>query len=550
MIENIAELVKNKKVEGITDIKDESSREGIRVVINVKKNENASVILNRLYKYTQMQVSFGIIMLALDEKNQPVVFNIRDMLLSFISHRRIVVTRRCIYELNKFQNRAHILLGLIKALDNIDEVITLIRNSSEAKVAKQSLMQKFDLSEEQSKSILEMRLQRLTALERNKIDNELKELQIKVKELKEILNDIHKVHQIIIEELKYIKKKYNDKRRTRILDSTNYIEDEDLISEESMIVTLTREGYIKRISSDQYKTQKRGGKGLIGIKTKAEDYVEHIFNASTLTQILLFTNKGRVYWVKVYQLPLGRRETKGKSIANLLSLAKDERIQAVLPVESFQGDRYIVMITSKGIIKKTSLQSFSKPRIAGIIAIKMDYDDKVISVDLCDNEKEIFSVTKKGMCICFKAKDIRGMGRNTRGVKAIKLKDGDNIVGMKVFSREEEKNKKGAFLIITERGYGKRVFAKDYKIQNRSGTGVITQKITDRVGSVVGVQLVWDHSEVLLTTAQGQVIRMKCKDISIISKNTQGVRLITLKDSTEKVKTLSIVKDNDMVFSE
>ena len=549
MIESIAELVKNKKIEGITDIKDESSREGIRVVINVKRNENASVILNRLYKYTQMQVSFGIIMLALDDKNQPIIFNIKDMLMAFINHRRIVVTRRCIYELNKSESRAHILFGLIKALTNIDEVVQLIRNSSEAKVAQQSLMEKFGLSEIQSKSILEMRLQRLTALESNKIDNELKELHLKIKELKETLDDVRKIHQIIIDELTYIRENYNDKRRTEILDSETQIEDEDLISKESMVVTLTREGYIKRIPSDQYKTQKRGGKGLIGIKTKEEDYVEHIFNATTLTQILLFTSTGRVYWLKVYQLPLGRRETKGRSIANLLSLAKEERIQAILPVASFEGDQHIVMITSKGIIKKTPLKSFSRPRTAGIIAIKMDYDDKAISADICDNQKEIFSVTKKGMCICFKATDVRSMGRNARGVKAVKLRDGDSIVGMEVFSREEEKNKKGTFLIITERGFGKRVFVEDYNTQSRSGIGVITQKITDKVGKVVGVQLVWDHTEVLLTTAQGQVIRMKCGDISIISKNTQGVRLITLRGMKERVKSLSIVKDNDMVLS-
>ena len=550
MIESIAELVKNKKIEGIADIKDESSREGIRVVISLKKNENASVILNRLYKYTQMQVSFGIIMLALDDKNQPIIFNIKSMLESFIRHRRTVVTRRCIYELNKSQERAHILLGLIKALNSIDEIIQIIKKSPEVKVAQQSLMEEFNLSEKQSKSILEMRLQRLTALERNKIENELKELQVRIEQLKETLNSVHKIHQIIIDELKYIKENYNDERRTKILNSTNPIEDEDLISEESMVVTLTQQGYIKRIPSDQYKTQKRGGKGLIGIKTKEKDYVEHVFNASTLTQILFFTNKGRVYWLKVYQLPLGRRETKGKSIANLLSFSENEKIQAVLPVESFRKDQYIVMITSKGIIKKTSLQFFSKPRTAGIIAIKMDEDDKLISADLCEDKQEIFTVTKKGMCICFRATDVRSMGRNTRGVKAIKLKNEDNIVGMEVFSREEEETKKGTFLLITERGYGKRVFIQDYKNQNRSGTGVITQKITHRVGSVVGVQLVWDHSEVLLTTAQGQVIRMKCKDISIISKNTQGVRLITLKDEDEKLKSLSTVKDNDRIFSE
>ena len=550
MIESIADLVKNKKIEGITDIRDESSREGIRVVINVRRNTNASVILNRLYKYTQMQISFGIIMLAVDRKNQPILFNIKNILLSFINHRRIIVTRRCIYELNKCQSRIHILYGLIKALNSIDEVIQLIKGSAEVKAAQQSLMKKFDLSEKQSKSILEMRLQRLTALERDKIDKELKELEAKIKELKETLGDVHKIHQIIIDELKYIKENYNDKRRTQILDSSSFIEDEDLIPKESMVVTLTQQGYIKRIPSDQYKTQKRGGKGLIGIKTKEEDYVEHIFNASTLTQVLFFTNKGRVHWLKVYQLPVGKRETKGKSIINLLSLSKEERVQAVLPVEEFRKDQHIVMLTSKGIIKKTSLQSFSRPRASGIIAIKMDYDDKVISVDLCDDEKEIFSVTRNGMCICFKATDVRSMGRGARGVKAIKLKSKDSIVGMKVFSREEVKNKKGTFLIITELGYGKRVFAKDYKIQNRSGKGVITQKITGRVGHVVGVQLVWNHSEIILTTAQGQVIRMRCKDISVISKNTQGVRLIKLKGKEEKVKSLSIVKDNEVTFSE
>jgi DNA gyrase subunit A len=546
LIEHIADLVKDKQIEGISDIRDESSREGMRIVIICKKGENASVILNRLFKYTQMQVSFGIIMLALDNKNQPVTFNLKQMLEAFVDHRRDVVTKRCIFELKKAQERAHILEGLKKALDHIDEVIATIKASKEANAARDALVAKFAFSERQAQAILEMRLQRLTGLERDKIINELAELMKQVEWLKSVLADVREIYKIIVAELEEIRKKYADKRRTELTGELNDLEDEDLIADEPMVVTITNTGYIKRIPIDEYRVQKRGGKGSKGMETREEDYVTDIFTASTKTMLLVFTDKGRVYWVKVHKLPLGHRTSKGKAIANVVQLANNEKVRAILPVEEFVENKYIVMLTERGIIKKTSLESFSNPRTAGIIALTTDLDDAVIDVQISDGESDVFIATKEGMSIRFNESGVRPMGRSARGVKAITLAKEDIVVGMEVL----EKSSKDTILMVTSKGYGKRSEIEEYRIQGRGGAGIITQKTTDKVGIVIGTKKVSALQELILSTDKGQVIRMKISDISILGRNTQGVRLINLDDKDEHVSGLAVVADEDRAGEE
>ena len=546
LIEHIADLVKDKQIEGISDIRDESSREGMRIVVICKKAENATVILNRLYKYTQMQVSFGIIMLALDAKNQPVVFNLKQMLEAFVDHRRDIVTKRCIFELKKAQERAHILEGLKRALDHIDEVIATIKASKEANAAREALVAKFDFSERQAQAILEMRLQRLTGLERDKILAELAELMKQIDWLKFVLADVREIFKIIIGELEDISKKYSDKRRTQLTGELTDLEDEDLIADESMVVTITKTGYIKRIPIDEYRVQKRGGKGSKGMETREEDIVTDIFTASTKTMLLVFTDKGRVYWVKVHKLPLGHRTSKGKAIANVVQLANNEKVRAILPVEEFVENKYIVMLTEKGIIKKTSLESFSNPRTAGIIALTTDLDDCVIDVQMSDGASDVFIATKEGMSIRFNESGVRPMGRSARGVKAITLAKEDIVVGMEIL----EKESKDTILMVTSKGYGKRSEIEEYRIQGRGGAGIITQKTTDKVGIVIGTKKVSAVQELILSTDKGQVIRMKISDISVLGRNTQGVRLINLDDKDEHVSGLAVVEDEDRTAEE
>jgi DNA gyrase subunit A len=401
LIETIADLVRDKVIEGISDIRDESSREGMRIVIILKRAENASVILNRLYKFTQMQVSFGIIMLALDAKNQPVTFDLKKMLEAFVDHRRDVVTKRSIFELKRAQERAHILEGLKKALDHIEEVIKTIRAAKETHAAREALMQNFDFSERQAQAILEMRLQRLTGLERDKIINELAELLKTIEWLKFILSDVREIYKIIAAELEDIKKRFADPRRTEIQGGMDDIEDEDLIADEAMVVTITNTGYIKRIAIDEYRLQKRGGKGLKGMETREEDYVTNIFTASTKTMLLIFTDKGKLYWCKVHKLPLTNRVSKGKAIANVVQLAPNEKVRAILPIDEFEENKSVVMLTEKGIIKKTTLDSFSNPRAAGLIALTTDLDDAIIDCKISDGKSDIFIATKEGMSIRF-----------------------------------------------------------------------------------------------------------------------------------------------------
>jgi DNA gyrase subunit A len=546
LIESIADLVRDKQIEGISDIRDESSREGMRVVINVKKGENAGVILNRLYKYTQMQVSFGIIMLALDAKNQPIVFDIKSMLQAFVDHRRDVVIKRCIFDLKKAQDRAHILEGLKKALEQIDAVIATIKASKESKSAQEALISKFSFSEKQAQAILEMRLQRLTGLEREKIENELAELSKLIDWLKFVLSDVKEIYKIIVAELEDIKKKYADPRRTKIEGDTADIEDEDLIADEQAVVTITNTGYIKRIALDEYRTQKRGGKGLKGMETREEDYVTNIFISSTKTTLLVFTDKGKVYWCKVHRLPQGNRTSKGKAIANVVSLQSSEKVMAVLPVEEFVENKYVVMITKNGIIKKTSLESFSNQRTAGIIALTTDLDDNVIEAKMSDGQCDIFIATKEGMSIRFNEDEVRAMGRAARGVKGITLSKDDEVVAMEII----EKDSKDTLLMVTGKGYGKRSSVDEYRVQGRGGVGIITQKTTDKVGLVIGTRKVSNTQEAILSTDGGQVIRMKISDISILGRNTQGVRLINLDDKEEKVTGVATVDAVDEVATE
>lgn len=540
LIESIADLVRDKQIEGISDIRDESSREGMRIVIVLKRGENASVALNRLYKFTQLQVSFGIIMLALDSKNQPITFDLKGMLQAFVDHRRDVVTKRCIFDLKKAQERAHILEGLKKALDHIEAVIQTIRASREASIAKEQLMEKFSFTEVQAQAILEMRLQRLTGLERDKILAELQEILTKIDWLKKVLGDVKEIYKIIVAELEEIEKKFGDTRRTQITGDLTDIEDEDLIADEQMVVTITNTGYIKRIPIDEYRVQKRGGKGLKGMETREEDYVTDIFTASTKTLLMVFTDKGKAYLCKVHRLPLGNRSSKGKSLANVVQLTNNEKVRAILQIENLNDDqRFVVMLTEKGIIKKTPLNAFANTRAAGIIALTTDLDDAVIEAKLSDGQSDIFIATRDGMSIRFNESDVRGMGRSARGVKAITLAENDVVVGMEVFA----KNSKNAVLMVTSKGYGKRSEFDEYRRQSRGGVGIITQKTTDKVGTVVGTKQVAPGQELILSTDKGQVIRITVDEVSVVGRNTQGVRLINLDDKDEVVVGLAVVDD-------
>lgn len=539
LIESMADLVRDKKVEGISDIRDESSREGMRVVVSLKRGENASVILNQLFKYTQLQVSFGIRLLALDAKNQPRTFDLKGVLEAFVEHRKDVVTKRCIFELKKAEARLHILEGLKRALDLIDEVVKTIRQSKEVSIAKAALMENFDFSDRQATAILEMRLARLTGLERDKILAEIGELEAFVAYLKDVLSDVKKIYAIIVTELEEIRDKYGDERRSKISGDTADIEDEDLIASEAMVVVMTASGYVKRISLDEYRSQKRGGKGLKGSETRDEDFVAHIFVADTKTWLLFFTDKGKLFWVKVHRLPQASRTGKGKAIANVLSLAAGEKVQAILPVDQFSEDKYVVMLTEKGIIKKTGLDAFSNPRPTGIIALTTDLEDQVIDAKISNGKSDIFIATNEGMSIRFDEGDVRPMGRSARGVKGVTLGKDDLVVGLEIF----DKASKATVLMVTENGFGKRTPIDEYRTQSRGGVGIITQKTTDKVGKVVATRSVLDTDQIMITTDKGQVIRMPCNGISIVGRNTQGVKLITLNED-EKVTGLALINDD------
>ncbi len=527
LIERMAELVNEKRIDGISDLRDESDRDGMRIVIELKKDANPDIILNQLYKLTPMQESFGIIMLAIVD-NRPKLLNLKDALQVFIGHRKEVVTRRTMFELRKAEERLHILDGLKIALDHLDAVITLIRAAKDPAAAKAGLVQQFQLSETQSQAILDMRLQRLTALERDKILEERDATLKLIARYTEILGDEREVYKIIVSELEEVKQLHTDERRTQIVDESIEISIEDMIVEEDMAVTISHEGYIKRNAAALYRAQRRGGRGKIGATTKEEDFVEHLFVASTHSYILFFTTSGKVYWTKVHELPQAGRAARGKAIVNLLNLEKDEKISAFLPVREFQEGRYVVFATKNGTVKKTDLMAYSNPRKAGIIAITLDAGDEVIGVRLTDGQQQLILSTREGQAVRFKEEDVRPMGRGAGGVRGITLDERDSVVGLDVVSP-------GATLLaVAERGYGKRTEMDEYRLTRRGGKGIITMKTTDKTGLVVGVRMVTDDDDIMLVTDGGKVIRTPVRGISVIGRNTQGVRLIDLGEG-EKV---------------
>jgi DNA gyrase subunit A len=539
LVEKIAELVREKRLEGISDLRDESDREGIRVVLELKKGTIAQVVLNTLYKNTQLQDTFGIIMLALVNQ-QPKVLNLKEMLHHFVMFRKEVVTRRTEFDLKKAREKEHIYLGLKIAIDNMDAVVALIRAAADPAEALSRLVENFSLTEIQGKAILEMRLQRLTGLERQKIVDELKVIVKLIKELKNILaNDDVKL-QIIRTELIEIKEKYSDDRRTEIVPSEiDDIDAEDMIADEDVVVSYSRGGYIKRQSTDNYRSQRRGGKGIKGMKVNEEDVVANIFIASTLDSLMVFTSLGRVHWLKVYTIPDVLRTSKGKSIANLLPLKADESIAGILSVKKFEEGKNVLLITEKGVVKKTSLMAYSKPRQGGIIGLTVDKDDRVIAAGITDGSQDILMVTKNGFSIRFSEEEVRSIGRTGRGVRGIRLKEGDFVAGACVV-------KPGTtILTATDKGYGKRTQLDEYPVQGRGGMGVITIKCNEKIGLVVGVEQVVETDEILVITSDGNIVRMRVDEISVIGRNTQGVRVVSLKNDNRVVCIEKLMEESE-----
>ena len=538
LIEDIANLVRDKRVEGISDIRDESDRHGIRIVIEIKNNHNSEVILNQLYKNTQLETSFGVINIAL-VNNQPRVLPLKDIISYYVTHRREVVRRRTQFELNKAEARAHILEGLIIALKDIDNVIRLIKASIDAEEAKLGLIENYKLSEKQSLAILEMRLQRLTSLETTKINEEHQNLLTLISGLREILADENKILKIIKDELLELKLKYNDVRRTQILESETDIEDEDLIKEEEVVVTVTHQGYIKRIPVDTYKQQRRGGKGIIATDIKEGDFVEHLFITSTHNYVLFFTNDGRVYWLKAYNIPNATRYSMGRNFANLLLLGKEEKITSMIPINEFNENEYLIMVTKKGVIKKVSLTDFSRPRKGGIIAINLRDNDSLVGVKLTDGNQKYIIGTQNGLALRFEEKNIRSIGRNAAGVRGIRLRDNDKVIGIELATHDEDD-----ILTVTENGYGKRSLIGEYRITNRGGKGVINIKTSDRNGKVVSIKTVKDNHELMLISKKGKIIRISASNISQVGRNAQGVRIMKF-DDDKLVSVARIITTND-----
>ncbi|OPY88868.1 MAG: DNA gyrase subunit A [Syntrophus sp. PtaU1.Bin208] len=537
MIEKISELVKDKRITGISDLRDESDREGIRVVIDLKRDENSSVILNQLYKHTQMESTFGIIMLAI-ENGQPYVFNLIEVLKSFIEFRKIVIVRRTTFEVNKARERAHILEGLIIALNNIDEVVAVIKASKSPQEAAASLCSRFSLTEIQARAILDMRLQRLTGLEQDKIKEEFDALLKEIERLQGILDDPRKVLEVIIKETEEIIERYGDERRTEIVASSEDINIEDMIAEEDMVVTYSQGGYIKRNPSSLYRTQRRGGRGKVGMMTKEEDVVERLFIASTHDYVLIFTNAGRLYWLKVYQIPQAGRMAKGKPIVNLINLGPDERVAAVLPVRSFEEGQAVIMATRAGIVKKTDLSAYSNPRSGGIIAVTIDEGDELVDVKLTAGGQDVFLATRKGKAIRFHEDDIRSMGRTARGVRGISMDEDDVVIGMDI---PREGN---AIITVSEKGYGKRTAVSEYRLQSRGGKGTINLRIVPNKGGLVaGILQVTGEEDLLLMSNSGKIIRMKIEDVPLIHRTTQGVKLIELDAEEQLVGMTSAERD-------
>lgn len=538
LIEKIAELVRDKKIDGISNLRDESDRRGMRVVIEIRRDANANVVLNNLYKQTAMQSTFGVNMLALVD-GQPKVLSLKEMLHYYLEHQKVVITRRTRFELRKAEDRAHILEGLRIALDHIDEIISIIRGSRSGDEAKPVLMERFNLSERQAQAILDMRLVRLSGLEREKIENEYQELQKLIAELKAILADEGKVLDIIRIEMTEIKERFNDTRRTEIVSGgLEMIEDEDLIPRENSVVTLTHNGYIKRLAANTYRSQKRGGRGVQGMGTNEDDFVEHLLSTSTHDTILFFTSKGKVFRAKGYEIPEFGRTAKGLPIVNLLNIEKDENVTAMIRVASFDEDAYFIFTTKTGVTKRTSVNQFANIRTNGLIAISLREDDELISVRLTDGKKQIIIGTRDGMLVRFKEDDIRSMGRTAAGVRGIKLRDGDFVVGMEILEEGQE------ILVVTEKGYGKRTSEAEYRLQSRGGVGIKTIQITEKNGPMCAVKTVDSTEDIMLITINGILIRMDVNDISVIGRSTQGVRLIRLAEE-ELVATVAKVEKEE-----
>jgi DNA gyrase subunit A len=540
LIEKIAELIQEDRIKGISDLRDESSdREGVRVVIELKRNEIPLVVLNNLYKHTQLETTFGVIMLAL-VNNRPEVLNLKQILHHFIEHRREVVIRRTTYDLRKAEERAHILEGLKIALDNLDAVIALIRRSQSPDEARAGLIRQFSLTDIQANAILDMRLQRLTQLERAKLVEEYQEVLKQIEYLKSVLASEALVRTIIKDELTQLRETYSDERRTQIVKEEAEISLEDLIAEEEVVVTISHAGYIKRNAASLYRAQRRGGKGRIGMGIKDEDFVETLFTASTHDTLLFFTDAGKVFWLKVHEIPEASRAAKGKALVNLLALAGSEKVTATMPVKEYTGDRFVVMATKNGLIKKTELSAYSNPRQGGIIALGLEEGDKLIGVQVTDGQREILLGTKLGITIRFSERDVRPMGRTAYGVKGITLEEGNEVIGMETITPDSTT----AILTVTEGGYGKRTPVGEYRVQGRGGKGIISVKTTERNGSAVGFLQVRDGDEIMLIAAQGKVLRCKVGDIREIGRNTQGVRILDLDGDDDRVVAVARLADS------
>ena len=539
LIENIANLAREKRIEGISDLRDESDRQDkVRVVIELKRDANAQVVLNQLYKFTQMQDTFGIIMLALVD-GEPKILTLKQCLEHYINHRKTIILRRTQFELDKALARAHILEGLKIALDNIDEIINIIRSSYDD--AKERLMKRFKLSDIQAQAILDMRLKTLSGLQREKIEEEYNELMKLIEHLRAILGSEKLVFDIIKEELTTIKEKYGDERKTKIVSAEGEFDIEDLIKEEQTVVALTHFGYIKRMPADTYKSQKRGGKGITGISTREEDFVKQIFTASTHDKILFFSNKGKLYKLKGYEIPEGGRTAKGTAIVNLLRLDNGEKISAVIPISNFADGKYLLMATKNGLIKKTALTEYNSAKKTGLLAITLKEDDELIDVRLTDGEDNVVLVTKKGLSITFDEKDVRPVGRSAQGVIGIRLDNDDDVIGMESIIS----GSKATLLAITENGFGKRTELDEYRVQNRGGRGVITYKVTPKTGNIVGIRIANGNEDVMLITDKGTIIRLKVEEISVLGRATQGVTLMRTNDGGKVVSIEIINQENE-----
>ncbi len=546
LVEKIAELVRDKKIDGITDLNDHSSREGMRICIDLRKDANANVVLNQLYKHTQLQDTFGVIMLCVVPRGgslEPKVLNLKQLLEAYLAHQEDVVTRRTKYDLNKAQERAHILEGLLKALDNIDEVIRIIRGARNVQIAKQELIDRFELTDVQAQAIVDMRLRALTGLEREKLEAEYAELEEKIRRFQAILADRNLLLRVVREEILLISDKYGDERRTAIGYDVYDISTEDLIPKENTVITMTKLGYIKRMTVDNFRSQNRGGRGIKGMQTLEDDYIEELLMTTTHHYLMFFTNTGRVYRLKVYEIPEASRTARGTAIVNLLQLMPGERITAVIPISKFEEGHYLMMATRKGLVKKTPITEYVNVRKTGLAAIVLRDDDELIEVKATDNKKNIFLVTKDGMCIRFKESDVRSTGRVSMGVRGMNLADGDEVVSMQL-------NTQGYYLlVVSENGMGKRTSISEFSCQNRGGKGVKCYKITEKTGNVIGAKAVNEENEIMMITTEGVIIRLQCADISILGRITSGVKLINLKEGVT-VASVAKVREKEEEASE